>query len=115
VGFGANSIPYAFEWYVLCVMPEQKRYPARGAVSALRKHGINADRVRRKRPKHGDLNYWSTGDKGLPSRQRSAAAGSFCRRNEQPDLADDFLRTFMEDVQQTAPRRIVERCVAANG
>jgi hypothetical protein len=99
----------------LCVMPEQKRCPPRGAVSALRKQGIDADRVRRKRPKHGDLDYWPLGDKALASRQRSAAAGSFCRQDGQPDLADDFLWTFIKDVKQTAPGRIVERCVAANG
>lgn len=96
-------------------MPKTKRHSASGAVRALRKHmeltqtefAANVLNMA-----ISTIGRWETKDR--PAGDALLRLAALAEKNRRPDLADDFLRTFMEDAQRIAPTRIVERWVAAN-
>jgi len=101
---------------MFCVMPKPKHHPASGAVRALRKHmeltqtefAVNVLNMA-----ISTIARWETKDR--PAGGALLRLAALAEKNRRPDLADGFMRTFMEDVEQIAPPRIVERWVAANG
>ena len=58
------------------------------------------------------IGRWETKD--WPAGDALLRLAALAEKNRRPDLADIFLKAFMQDVQRIAPPQIVERWVAAN-